>query len=298
MNKSNTNTHLHKSKSKKNDEFYTLYETIENELIYYKDKFVDKVVYCNCDDYTKSNFTRYFKDNFNELKLKKLVCTGINSKYYEYNGENEIIKDLTSNGDFCSDECTSILEQSDVVVTNPPFSLFRKYISHLFEHNKKFLIVSNMNAVGYKEIFPYIQNNKLWWGCSLHAIKCHFIVPNDYEGNNTFVENGIRYGKVNNAIWLTNIIHQNRNKSIKLNKKYNKNEYPKYDNYDAIEVSKVREIPMDYDGIMGVPITFLDKYCPEQFEIVGFRKGNDDKDLSINGKCPYTRILIRVKKQN
>ena len=205
-------------------------------------------------------------------------------------------KGIYGSGDFRSKNVIDYLKESDVVVTNPPFSLFREYVAQLMEYKKKFVIVGNMNAITYKEIFPYIKNNELWWGVSLNGTKCNFIVPNSYDGKNVFEENGVRYGKVNNAIWFTNISHKKRNSPLTLYKTYSAEKYPKYDNYNAIEVSRVTEIPMDYDGVMGVPITFLDKYCPNQFEIIKFRKGDDDKDLSVNGKCPYFRILIRRKK--
>ena len=304
------NTNLHNAKTAKNDEFYTQLSDIEKEMAHYKDFFKGKIVYCNCDDARESNFFKFFSNNFESLGLKKLITTGYkeNGKGVKlvYGGDKNgnfmvddaevAVTELEGNGDFRSEECIELLKECDVVVTNPPFSLFREYIAQLMEYGKKFLIIGNMNAITYKEIFPYIKNNELWWGCSLHGTKCHFIVPNSYEGNNVFEENGVRYGKVNNAIWFTNISHTKRNTPLDLYKKYSADEYPKYDNYDAIEVSKVSEIPMDYDGAMGVPITFLDKYCPTQFEIIKFRKGNDDKDLSVNGKCPYFRILIRRKK--
>ena len=304
------NTNLHNAKKARNDEFYTQLSDIEKEMAHYKDFFKGKVVYCNCDDARESNFFKFFANNFESLGLKKLISTGYkeNGKGVKlvYEGDKNgnfmvddaevVVTELEGNGDFRSEECIELLKECDVVVTNPPFSLFREYVAQLMEYGKKFIILGNMNAITYKEIFPYIKNNELWWGCSLHGTKCHFIVPNSYEGNNVFEENGVRYGKVNNAIWFTNINHTKRNTPLDLYKKYSADEYPKYDNYDAIEVSKVSEIPMDYDGVMGVPITFLDKYCPTQFEIVKFRKGNDDKDLSVNGKCPYFRILIRRKK--
>ena len=304
------NTNLHNAKTAKNDEFYTQLSDIEKEMAHYKDFFKGKIVYCNCDDARESNFFKFFSNNFESLGLKKLITTGYkeNGKGVKlvYGGDKNgnfmvddaevAVTELEGNGDFRSEECIELLKECAVVVTNPPFSLFREYIAQLMEYGKKFLIIGNMNAITYKEIFPYIKNNELWWGCSLHGTKCHFIVPNSYEGNNVFEENGVRYGKVNNAIWFTNINHTKRNTPLDLYKKYSADEYPKYDNYDAIEVSKVSEIPMDYDGAMGVPITFLDKYCPTQFEIIKFRKGNDDKDLSVNGKCPYFRILIRRKK--
>jgi hypothetical protein len=289
------NFSLNKAKSEKNDEFYTQYCDIEKELIHYKDKFVNKVVYCNCDDYTKSNFTKYFKDNFSELKLKKLVCTGLNSRYYEYDGENELIKDLVSNGDFRSEECIKFLKECDVVVTNPPFSLFRKYVDQLMECGKKFLIIGNKNAITYKEIFSYIKNNELWLGITN---------PDEYRlpnGNITQSVKGL-------CRWFTNLDNKKRNEELDLYRKYTKTDYPKYDNYDAIEVSKVSEIPMDYDGVMGVPITFLDKYCPSQFEILDganrylildYFNINERIKLehshccNVNGIAKYFRILIK-----
>ena len=304
------NTNLHSAKKAKNDEFYTQLSDIEKEMAHYKDFFKGKIVYCNCDDARESNFFQYFTLNFEYLGLKKLITTGYKADgkgvKLVYEGDKNgnfmvddaevVVTELEGSGDFRSEECIELLKECDVVVTNPPFSLFREYVAQLMEYGKNFLIIGNMNAITYKEIFPYIKNNELWWGCSLHGTKCHFIVPNSYEGNNVFEENGVRYGKVNNAIWFTNISHTKRNTPLDLYKKYSADEYPKYDNYDAIEVSRVSEIPMDYDGVIGVPITFLDKYCPTQFEIVKFRKGDDDKDLSVNGKCPYFRILIRKKK--
>ena len=198
-------------------------------------------------------------------------------------------------GDFRSKNCILYLNQADIVATNPPFSLFREYVAQLMEYNKKFIIIGNMNAITYKEIFPLIKENKLWLGCSLSGTKCSFVVPEDYEGKNVYYENGIKFGRINNAIWFTNIEHQKRKTPLDLYKKYSEEKYPKYDNYDAIEVNNVKNIPSDYNGVIGVPITFLDKYCPTQFEIVKFRKGNDEKDLSINGYCPYFRILIKKK---
>lgn len=301
------NSNLHNAKRAKNDEFYTQLSDIEKEMRHYKEFFKGKVVYCNCDDARESNFFKYFSLNFEHLGLKKLITTGYKEEgkgvVLIYEGDKNgnrivedseiIVRELEGNGDFRSAECIEFLKEADVVVTNPPFSLFREYVAQLMEYGKKFIILGNMNAITYKEIFPYIKNNELWWGCSLHGTKCHFIVPNSYEGKNVFEENGVRYGKVNNAIWFTNIEHSRRNTELDLFRRYSVEDYPKYDNYDAIEVSRVENIPMDYDGVMGVPITFLDKYCPTQFEIIKFRKGDDDKDLSVNGKCPYFRILIR-----
>ena len=301
------NSNLHNAKTAKNDEFYTQLTDIEKELKHYKKHFEGKVVYCNCDDVRWSNFFKYFSMNFEHLGLKKLICTAYNENgqgiVYEYNGDlnsNRIVDDeeievkyLEGNGDFRSAECIEILKQADIVVTNPPFSLFREYVAQLMEYGKQFLIIGNGNAITYKEIFPLIKENKIWLGVSLNMTKCHFIVPQSYEGSNVFYENGNKMAKVNNAIWFTNLDHTKRHTELDLYKKYNAEEYPKYDNCDAIEVSKVAEIPMDYNGVIGVPITFLYKYCPSQFEIVKFRKGDDNKDLSVNGKCPYFRILIK-----
>ena len=289
------NTNLHSAKKAKNDEFYTQLSDIEKEMAHYKDFFKGKVVYCNCDDARESNFFKFFSNNFESLGLKKLITTGYKENrkgvklVYEgdKNGnfmvddEEVVITELEGNGDFRSEECIDPLKECDVVVTNPPFSLFREYVAQLMEYGKKFLIIGNMNAITYKEIFPYIKNNELWLG--MNWVK-DFVQPNG------------EVKKFGNICWYTNIGHSRRNTELDLYKKYSADEFPKYDNYDAIEVSKVTDIPMDYEGVMGVPITFLDKYCPTQFEIIKFRKGNDDKDLSVNGKCPYFRILIRRKK--
>ena len=287
------NSNLHAAKAAKNDEFYTQITDIEKELSNYKDFFKGKVVYCNCDDARESNFFKYFSKNFEFLGLKKLITTGYKAEgkgvvlVYEgdKNGnhkveDNEIVvRQLEGSGDFRSEECIEFLKEADVVVTNPPFSLFREYVRQLMDYGKKFLVIGSMNAITYKEIFPYIKNNELWLGNQ--NVK-EFRSPNG------------EIKKFGNILWYTNIQHKKRNTPLDLYKRYS-NEYPKYDNYDAIEVSKVSDIPMDYDGVMGVPITFLDKYCPEQFEIVKFRKGDDDKDLAVNGKTPYFRILIKRK---
>ena len=287
------NTNLNIAKSAKNDEFYTRIEDIEKELKYYKDFFKGKVVYCNCDDARESNFFKYFSKNFEFLGLKKLITTGYKAEgkgvVLIYEGDknsnhkvedNEIVvRELEGSGDFRSEECVEFLKEADVVVTNPPFSLFREYIKQLMDYGKKFLVIGPMNAITYKEIFPYIKDNELWLGNQ--NVK-EFRSPNG------------EIKKFGNILWYTNIQHKKRNTPLDLYKRYS-NEYPKYDNYDAIEVSKVSDIPMDYDGVMGVPITFLDKYCPEQFEIVKFRKGDDDKDLAVNGKTPYFRILSKRK---
>lgn len=258
-----SNKNLHGAKREKNDEFYTQLSDIEKELVHYKDHFKDKVVLCNCNDALHSNFAKYFSLNFEFLGLKKLICTSYgdgdeNGKVCIYTGDkngNRIPEieewycyELDGKGDFRSDACIELLKESDIVVTNPPFSLFREFVATLEKYNKKYLIIGNMNAVTYKEVFPLIKENKMWLGCSLHATKCNFIVSNDYDSSNTFVdEDGIKKAKINNAVWFTNLEHSKRHEKIDLYKHYNPEEYPKYDNYDAIEVSKTCEIPMDYE---------------------------------------------------
>lgn len=336
------NKNLHNAKRAKNDEFYTQLSDIENELKHYKEFFKNKIVYCNCDDPLESNFTKYFILRFHDLGLKKLICTFYdvqNTKLayaFEYRGEDlngdgrvtckdiEIIRTLKAfhtpladddgfdptkkeecwskgiygKGDFRSKHCRLYLSESDVVVTNPPFSLFREYITQLIGYEKFFLVIGSMNAISYKEIFPLIKNNKLWLG--MNWVK-EFIQPNK------------EIKKFGNICWFTNISHNKRIEGISLYYEYNVDEYPKYDNYDAIEVSEVRRIPKDYNGIMGVPITFLDKYCPTQFEILGVAADKRDErecfikgaetyldethkkfvGMVLKGKATYSRILIR-----
>ena len=198
-------------------------------------------------------------------------------------------------GDFRSNECVELLERADVVVTNPPFSLFREYVSQLIEFNKKFLIIGNTNAITYRDIFKLLKEDKIRTGYTNFNVSMFFIVPDDWEKFHHTDENGKKIAKVAALCWFTNLDVDRQKEKLILYKKYTTEEYPKYDNYDAIEVSKVSDIPVDYDGVMGVPITFIGKYNPEQFEIVKFRKGDDDRDLVINGKSPYFRILIKRK---
>ena len=310
-------TNLNKAKKAKNDEFYTLYSDVAKELAHYQQHFKGKTVYCNCDNPEWSSFWRYFHINFSAMGLKKLIATYKGTPTYkmEYTGGNDIDvtvglrTPLKGDGDFRSQECLDMLEVADIVVTNPPFSLFREYVATLMEHKKKFLIIGNMNAVTYKEIFPLIKNNQIWYGVSLSGSKCSFIVPDSYEGKNVFFEDGVKKARINNAIWLTNLDHHKRHEKIVLCKKYTPKEFPKYDNYNAIDCSLVRNIPCDYDDVVGVPITFLAKYNPEQFEIVGWSRHNDlnmdggywkkgtCNDALIGGKLVYRRILIRKKFQ-
>ena len=316
------NNNLHAAKTAKNDEFYTQLTDIEKECKHYRDFFRGKVVYCNCDDARESNFFKYFAMNFEFLGLKKLITTGFKADGHgvilTYDGDkngNHIVDDeeivvteMQGNGDFRSEECVAILKEADGVVTNPPFSLFREYVAQLMEYNKKFLIIGNGNAVTYKEIFPLIKENKLWLGAGkgMGGKAMEFTVPeskyDSTKGSVNRIENGLCYVGVMMCTWFTNIDHSKRHEQLDLYKKYSADEYPKYDNYDAIECGKVSDIPMDYDGVIGVPISFLDKFCPEQFEIIGYMashgkepKGIPNEAPYLNGKWLYNRILIRAK---
>lgn len=291
------NTNLHSAKQAKNDEFYTQKGDIEAELQHYAEHFRGKVVYCNCDDPVESEFWKFFVRVFNAWGLKKLIAT-----HYEPNEENfsyklEAVPDengevkldmepiktpLPCNGDFRSAACIELLKEADIVVTNPPFSLFREYVAQLMEYGKKFLIIGNSNALTYKEIFPLIRNNDMWLGITRQGTgSMWFRVPDDFpEKSGQKVVDGVRYQTIGSSAWFTNLDHAVRHRPLDLRGNYYSPEkYPTYDNYNAINVDKVADIPCDYDGVMGVPITFLGKYCPEQFEIVAFRKGDDGKDL-------------------
>lgn len=312
---------LKEAKKNKNDEFYTQLSDIESELKHYKTHFKDKVVYCNCDDARISNFFKYFASNFKELGLKRLLAScyekqdkdlfnfnsqdakNKNAFFFEYSAAEQEIKalPLKGDGDFRSSESIRLLEQSDIVVSNPPFSLFREYVAQLINYNKKFLIIGNINAITYKEIFHLIKENKAWLGINLGRGISGFIVPEHYALYGTEAridEDGNRIISPNNCLWLTNLDNFKRHEDIPLTKRYSGNaaEYPNYDNYNGINVNKTKDIPLDYEGCIGVPITFLHKFNPDQFEIIKFRKGDDEKDLSINGKCPYFRILIKNKR--
>ena len=228
------NAALTRARKEKNDEFYTQKKDIEKELIHYHHHLKDKIVYCNCDDYRKSKFVEYFMENFDKIGLKKLISTGFSKDgqgtYSEYDGTVFKTGFLKGNGDALGEECTEILKQADVVVTNCPFSLFRKYVSHLMKYGKKFLIIGNQNAITYKEIFPYIKNNELWLG--INWVK-DFVQPNG------------EVKKFGNICWYTNLENNRRNAEIDLYKKYSADEYPKYDNYFGFNVNKVIDIPVD-----------------------------------------------------
>lgn len=327
------NSALAAAKAAKKDEFYTQLSDIEKELAHYKEHFRGKTVLCNCDDPRVSNFFKYFTLNFDHLGLKRVIATCYKSQsvdlfsthdceqavYQIYDGgrdvnnrpdANEIdVKPLNGDGDFRSAECIELLKQADVVVTNPPFSLFREYVAQLIKYDKKFLIIGNKNALTYKEIFSLVKNNRLWVGVTPMSVDMLFSLPEGEEqdlikkgreGSSYRIVDGKVFGR-SASIWFTNIVHKKRNEALPLYKHYIPEEYPKYDNYDAINVDKTSDIPCDYDGVMGVPITFLDKYNPEQFEIIGGMTSTKIDKYNfgypyINGQKKYARILIRKLK--
>mgnify|MGYP001487081623 CR=1 FL=1 len=331
MAKKAQNKNLNKAKNNKKDEFYTQLSDIENELRHYKEHFKDKIVYCNCDDPRVSNFFHYFSYNFEHLGLKKLIATCYKNQnadlfsqndsekaiYLEYTGDKngnsvpdpeEIgIIELKEDGDFRSQESIELLKQADIVVTNPPFSLFREYVAQLIEFDKKFVIVGHQNAISYKETFKLIKEDKVWLGYGFKGGAGHFINTEyeDYATANDHKEGMIRVSGVH---WFTNLDISKRHEDLILYKQYSPEEYPTYDNYLAINVDKTKDIPADYKGVIGVPITFLDKYNPEQFEIIGsdyeVREGilpevvnpkwNGKIDRGyVNGKRLYARLLIK-----
>ena len=312
------NKNLNKAKEAKKDEFYTQLEDINNELRHYREHFRGKTVLCNCDDPRVSNFFTYFAYNFEFLGLKKLITTCYKNQdidlfsqnkseqavYLVYEGDKngdhipnakEIgVKPLKGDGDFRSKECIELLKEADIVVTNPPFSLFREYVAQLMECGKKFLIIGNQNAIKYKEIFPLLKENKVWLGYQFGDMK--FKVPESYEPRETRFwvdETGQKWRSMGNTCWFTNLDIKKRHEDIILYKHYTPEEYPTYANYNAIDVSKTADIPCDYDGLMGVPITFMDKYNPEQFEIIGIAEGDSGKEL---GLTPFDRRLKKLNK--
>ncbi|MCB0536896.1 MAG: adenine-specific methyltransferase EcoRI family protein [Bacteroidetes bacterium] len=337
MSKDTQHSNLRTAKKVKKDEFYTQLTDISKEMKHYKNHFKNKVVYCNCDDPRVSNFFHFFSYNFEKLGLKKLITTCYKSQsmdlfsendseqaiYLEYTGDknNNNVPDpdeigtieLKGDGDFRSKESIELLKQADIVITNPPFSLFREFISQLDEYEKKFVIIGNVNAITYKETFRLIKENKLWLGASIHSGDREFGVPDDYPltaAGSRIDENGNKFIRVKGVRWFTNLDYKERHEDLILYKNYTPEEFPTYDNYDAINVNKTKDIPLDYKGVMGVPITFLDKYNPDQFEILGLSasagydeeivgipfKGVKDARPLINGKVTYARIFIKNKK--
>ena len=319
----NKNTTLHQAKEAKKDEFYTQLEDINNELRHYREHFRGKTVLCNCDDPRVSNFFTYFAYNFEFLGLKRLITTCYKNQdmdlfsqnkseqaiYLIYDGDkngNNIpdpeeigIHPLKGDGDFRSKECIELLKQADIVVTNPPFSLFREYVAQLMEYEKKFLIVGNVNAINYREIFPFIMQNKMWLGYGFNAGNAFFKIPTEARTNyaaGVYDEN-TGLVKFRNCHWFTNLDHQKRHENLILYKHYTPEEFPRYDNYDAIEVSKVENIPCDYNGVMGVPMTFLDKYNPEQFELIWRSHDIEWAENKCTFFCPpSTEKLNKYKK--
>ena len=331
----NLSANLNNAKSAKKDDFYTQLDTIENELRHYKDHFNDKVVYCNCDDPKNSNFFHYFSHNFEKLGLKKLITTCYKNNQLNlfsknnsqhaikliYSGDkngNKVpdveeigVTRLKGDGDFRSQECIDILKEADIVVTNPPFSLFRDYIKQLIDFDKKFIIIGSINAVTLKDVYPLIHTNKVWWGASLDGRNVWYEVPNSYEKSHKEVD-GKKFAFVAGTIWYTNLDYKKRYDELVLVKKYYGNEtlYPEYDNYNAIAVNRVINIPKDYKGVMGVPLTFLNKYNPNQFEIIGSDvyinngnlpelikkdwKGKIDRAY-LDGRRLFSRIFIKNK---
>lgn len=301
------NTNLRKAAKVKNDEFYTQYEDIENEVMKYRKQFKDKIVYLPCDDPAekKSEFWSFFVNNFDAFGLKKLIATHFdeNGRAYKIWIDNDLNndgwiddadalqEDLEGNGDFRSEECVEILKECDIVCTNPPFSLFRELIDLIMTHNKQFLIIGNKNAYAYKEIFTLIKNNKIWTG---------------YNAVHNFIQPDGNIKKFGNIGWFTNLQSKKRNEELILTKTYNEIDFPYLDNYNAININKVVNIPKDFDGYMAVPITFIDKYNPNQFEIFGITNtGEKNPGIRLpntahgrpllNGKELYIRILIRKK---
>ena len=329
MAKKAANLNLRKASTAKKDEFYTQLSDIERELKHYKKHFKDKVIYCNCDDPRVSNFFHYFSYNFEKLGLKKLITTCYKNQnadlFSQNNSESAILLEYTGDkngnnipdpeeigiihlkgdGDFRSQESIEILKQADIIVTNPPFSLFREYVAQLDEYDKNFIIVGHQNAIAYKEIFKLIKEDKLWLGYGFKGGAAHFI-NNHYEDYATAGDHKEGMIRVSGVVWFTNLDITKRHEELILFKKYSEKEYPKYDHYDAINVNKTNEIPMDYKGLMGVPLTFLNKYSIDQFEIVdglnrysildGPTNQTRGKYMSqVNGKPIYVRIVIRNK---
>ncbi len=325
----NENSGLHSAKRNKKDEFYTQIVDIEREIRHYRRHFKNKVVYCNCDDPYVSAFFEYFTKNFEFLGLKKLVTTCYKSQRMdlfsqndseqaiklEYKGgaENSLptpddigITSLKGDGDFRSQECIEVLKEADIVVTNPPFSLFSEYVVQLAEYEKKFVIIGHQNATSYKEVFPLIKENLMWLGYGFKRNMAHFIAPH-YEDTASDADHREGLIRVSGVVWFTNLDHDKRHEEIILVQHFrgNESEYQAYDNYDAIEVSKTQHIPSDYEEVMGVPITFLTKYNPDQFEIIGASDNGaiDDKyklphfkrhnEPYVNDKKKYKRLFIR-----
>jgi len=326
----NENSGLHSAKRNKKDEFYTQIVDIEREMRHYRRHFKGKVVYCNCDDPYVSAFSEYFTKNFEFLKLKKHITTCYRSRRMDLFSQNDSehaikleytggapnnlptpddigVTPLKDDGDFRSQECIEILKEADIVVTNPPFSLFSEYVSQLAEYDKKFIIIGHQNAITYRQVFPLIRENRMWLGYGFKRNMAHFIAPH-YEDTASDADHREGLIRVSGVVWYTNLDHNKRHEEMILVQRYrdNESEYPAYDNYNAIEVSRTQNIPMDFAGAMGVPITFLTKYNPDQFEIIGatesegtgfscglWKPESGVAQAVINGKRVYKRLFIQ-----
>lgn len=295
-----TNVRLNIAKTAKVDFFFTKYETIEKELVNYTDFFSGKAVYCNCDDPATSNFYKYFKNNFDSLGLTRLVCSWFDEKgggLCEYYDGREHIKKLDFDGDFRNPKLSGLIDRCDVIVTNPPFSLFREFIKLMLRHQKKFIVLGNLNGAKYKDVFPYIKSNEIFFGKSIRNGDIEFIVPDDFSyvgGHNKFRvgSDGTKYVRVTSVRWFTNVEFEGFNKfDLKLTKTYNPEGYPPFDNRPSVvNCNKVLDIPIDYYGEIGVPITFIDKYDSDTFEIVSMLR-----QPKVDGKAIYDRIVIKRK---
>ena len=320
------NSNLINAQIYRQDEFYITYQEVQDELQHYSKHFKGKTILCNCDDPRISNFAKYFIENFNQLGLKRLICTGYNKQaimpqmsvweLLENNPERGYLLDITRvpvtsqdfkqlkyNGDFRTKECEQFLDVCDIVVTGPPFSLFREYMRLLIKHKKQFLIVGSVNAITYREFFPLLKDNKVWLGYGFQEDNAYFFVPDhqriDYAQGVYNSDTGLV--KFRNCVWFTTLDHSKRHETLKLTKHFDIEEYPSYDNYDAIEVSRVADIPKDYDGVMGVPITFLKVYNPDQFRIIGLDRYTVPRQMlvggrvALDGQACYARVLIQQR---
>lgn len=305
-----SNTDLNKAGRDKKDEFYTQLTDIEKEMRYYIPHFKNKTIFCNCDDPEESNFWKYFELNFDRLGIKRLIATHYESDKPSYkleligdiNGDgkttkHDVIKTrLVQNGDFRSPECIEILKEADLIITNPPFSLFREYLSQLIEYEKKFIIIGNMNALHYKEVFPLIKNNKIWLGASITSGDREFRVPDSYPitaAGFRIDSDGTKYIRIKGVRWYTNLDYEKRHEDMILYKSYSPDLYPKYENFDAIEVGSLADIPSDYYECMGVPDTFLQFYNPDQFEIVGLGSGLLGQSIGVGDIKPEHKKQMR-----
>ena len=342
------NKSLHKAAQAQQDEFYTQYTDVQEELNHYWDHFRGAKILCNCDDPFESSFFLYLAQQFAYLGIKKLTATcyagspiaqrqlslfeediptpkrkpycATITDYRDWNGDGRTdlqdirymlehqkgctVRVLEGDGDFRSPECIELLKDADIVITNPPFSLLREYIAQLVQYNKKFLIVGNVNAITYKDIFPLFMQGRMWLG--YHSGDMSFTVPDSFEPRATRYwvdETGQKWRSLGNLCWFTNLDIVKRHEFLTLWHSYSPEAYPRYDNYDAIEVRKVELIPVDYDGVMGVPVSFLSKHNPDQFELLGDSRYHDGQDFAddiavLNGKKLYRRLLIRVKQRD